>query len=651
MSLTKQLWIAIGVTMILAFAGSFAISTHSARVYFEEQLRLKNIDNANALAMTLSQVGTEQVMLELLIAAQFDTGHYQRIELLDPDGASMVRKTHAGPDGYSGPEWFARLAPLRVEPGVAQVQDGWLQLGTLYLESQTRFAQNALWSTTKELFLWLLAVAVACGALGSLALRFLTRPLDAVVDQAEAIGGRRFVTSHEPRTLEFARVVRAMNILSGRVRQTLEMEGGRLEEMRRQSQMDKLTGLANRDHFLDVLETLLRHEDRESAHALILVRISELGAINRTLGQLATDRLLRLVAETLARTLQDHGDKFMDSHIARIKGSDFALLLSDVSDLRQLSRDLCARLNALAHEHASRARLMFPMAAGSFRSGEERSAVMMRLDSLLATAEQRDQTSVEVCLDLDVDTIFRNPDEWREALNAAISTDAVQTKTFPVLAMDGTLVHDEAVMRLPLAGELRRAGSFIPWARRLGLLPGMDLAMLRRVCSDLRGARDHVGIAVNLSIETLRDAAARRMLTALIEEYTDEARRLWIELSERSAIKHLDEFQEFCAWVKPLGCRVGLERAGAGFASINRLQEIGLDYLKIDRSLGLDIFENATNQNFLRGLCILGHSIGLLLIAEGVQSEREISALKDLGVDAVTGPGAVSIRQRPRGRV
>ena len=83
MSLTKQLWLAIGLVMALAFGGSMLVSVLSARHYLQQQLQVKNIDNATSLALALSQLDKDPVTVELQVAAQFDAGHYRFIRLTD----------------------------------------------------------------------------------------------------------------------------------------------------------------------------------------------------------------------------------------------------------------------------------------------------------------------------------------------------------------------------------------------------------------------------------------------------------------------------------------------------------------------------------------------------------------------------------------
>ena len=123
MSLTKQFWLAVVAIMTLAFGISFVVSAWSARNYLEDQLRLKNIDNANSLALSMSQMDKDPVMIELMIAAQFDIGHYKSIRLVSPKGELIAgRFSDAGADGV--PAWFIQLIQLDAAPGIAQVQDG-----------------------------------------------------------------------------------------------------------------------------------------------------------------------------------------------------------------------------------------------------------------------------------------------------------------------------------------------------------------------------------------------------------------------------------------------------------------------------------------------------------------------------------------------
>ncbi|HAZ98113.1 MAG TPA: Diguanylate phosphodiesterase, EAL domain protein, partial [Halomonas sp.] len=110
-----------------------------SRDYIEQEVRIKNEDNATTLALSMSQLDKDLVILELLISAQFDTGYYRSIILRDAEGEILVERS-AGE--YSGdvPAWFRSLVQFDVPTGTATIQDGWRQFGTLELESQHSYA-------------------------------------------------------------------------------------------------------------------------------------------------------------------------------------------------------------------------------------------------------------------------------------------------------------------------------------------------------------------------------------------------------------------------------------------------------------------------------------------------------------------------------
>src|ERR1700748_3291261 len=130
MSLIRQVWLMLSLTLVLAFAGAIGVSVHAARHYLQTQLNLKNNDTAQSLALTLSQQKSDPVALELAISSQFDTGFYERIRLVGPNGKTLVEK-QADPHPQEAPGWFVALLGIAPADGVAQVSDGWHPVGRL----------------------------------------------------------------------------------------------------------------------------------------------------------------------------------------------------------------------------------------------------------------------------------------------------------------------------------------------------------------------------------------------------------------------------------------------------------------------------------------------------------------------------------------
>ena len=632
MSLVRQLWIAIILVMTLSFGGSFVVSTLLAKNYLTEQLHLKNIDNANALALSISQMPKDPVTLELLVSAQFDTGHYQLIRLLDPRGNIIVERRHDTFD-LLVPLWFVQLIDLSTEPGIAQIQDGWHQFGTLMIKSHSQFAHLSLWQGTKRLTLWFGIGALVTGLVGTLLLRIITRPLGKVVAQAEAIGARRFITVDEPRTLELRTVVSSMNALSTRVGAMLSEETARLEQLRHQTQHDTLTGLLNREEFLKRAGALLQRDDKSASGVLVVARIADLNRINRDAGREVADRILCLVAQKLEGLTIDRDDWIT----ARLNGSDFVLMAATADNAEALTQRIAEDITGIVSDTIIGRPTPPAVGATEFSPGEKLSELLSRVDSALAGAEQNGQgESVIIERDRHQLPAIKLAD-WRRFIEEALATQQLRLATFPVIDRVGNLIHMEAPLRMRIADEWQSAGVFMPWGARLGLLPAIDSRTLSTALTRIR--EQGIPTGINLSAESLTDTAFRNELISALQHSPHQAPLLWIEVPEAGAYRHLHEFRSLCLALKPLGCKVGLEHVGHQFSRMAVLNDLGLDYIKIDSSIIRDIDQHLGSQALVRGLCSISHAIGLLIIAEGVTSEAERALLPSLGIDGMTGPG------------
>ncbi len=636
MSLTKQFWFAVAAIMTLAFGISFLVSAWSAKSYLEDQLRVKNLDNANSLALSMSQIEKDPVLIELLISAQFDIGHYKRISLTSPSGKVMVeRVSEAAADTV--PAWFVEMIPLLSAPGIAQVQDGWRQYGTLTVVSHNRFAYQALWEGNRRLLAWFLAGALLCGVIGTLILRSITRPLGEVVRQADAIGARRFITIREPRTREFRSVVRAMNALSEQVRGMLEEESARLEQLRRDAQHDPLTGLLNREHFLKKLLFALEDENAAATGALFILRLPELIRMNKELGRETTDTLLKRVAGALQECCPGE-----DCMIGRLNGADFAALVPDADSVDELARRIAARTLLSINDPSAATEHPVLLGAAVYRHGDAVSQVLSRADMALRRAEQEGGSAVETgTLEIEWKPAPSLVSAWQVLIETALDLKRVQFALYPVLNGQGQLIHYEAPARMQIIQSSLwiPAQEFMPWASRLGLTERIDEAVFDYALGWLE--TNEGPVCINVSPQSVCDPVLMARYYQALKGRMPLAKKLWIDIPEFVAYRHAREFRVFCDTLKALGCKIGLEHVGNQICHIGELYDVGLDYLKIDSAIIRDIDQSPGNQTFLRGLCTIAHTMGMMTIAEGVLNQQEAGCLKELGFKGMTGPGIV----------
>jgi diguanylate cyclase (GGDEF)-like protein len=634
MSLFRQLWLAFGSLALLVAFGGLAVNVYSARSYLEKQLSLKNMDNAASLALSLSQTpDKDPVALELLVAAQFDTGHYQEIRLTSPDGRVIAAHTKPAED-ISVPAWFARLIPLQATPGIAQVQDGWRQLGTLRVVSHTRFAYRDLWTGALRMMGWALAAALAAGVLGHLLLRVIVRPLNQVTAQAQALSERRFTTVPEPRTPELRGVVRAMNGMVERLKQMFAEEAKRLDAVRRSVNHDALTGLPNRELFMSQLQTALSSEESPSTGVVALARLTDLAAMNRELGHVGADRVLKDMADAL----QTFATERRGAVAARLNGADFALLIPERESAAALAAELAEGLASRARQHSPTLNDVFHIGAVRYRRGESMGTLLSAADQALATAEKL-RSNAWHAVEHEEAPPALSSDGWRKLLGDALAEHRLKLVFFPVVSATARPMHRESVARLQQGQALLCAADFMPMAARLKLSAAIDLEMTRTALAALPGSTGD--IALNFSADSIADWGFRNALEQLLREHAGLCARLWVEVPEYGVFQQLDAFRDLARVLKGLGCRVGIEHAGYRLMELPGLADLGLDYLKIDSSFIRGIEHNPGNQEFLRGLCTMAHAFGISVIAENVQTAAELALLPTLGLDGATGPVVV----------
>lgn len=635
LSLIRQILLLVAGTVLLALAGGVTVGVISARDTLQTQLRLKNADNAQSLALTMSQRAGDRQVMEMLLAAQFDTGFYRSVQFTPADGSvGFGRESEAR--ASRAPEWFTRLAPIDSVPGVAQVSDGRKSLGSVEVVSHTAYAYDDLWRITLRSATLMLLVGGLAALVGTLAVRNIRRPLEATVAQANALVEGRFERVLEPRVPELQRVAQAMNTMVLRVRTLFDAQASQVEALRRQAHCDPMTGLAHRRQFLAQLSSLHQREDGVSEGGLVLLRIRDLAGLNQSLGHETTDRAILAIAQVL-RAYPDRGEGCV---AGRLNGSDFALALPVPGVAKETATSLAEALHAALPAFGPRISVAF--GAVEMQRQVSVSALLGVADAALARAENGEPFSVQVGeLPSGGAEQPRGERAWRrQILDAVGQAGRSRLVEFPVLDRQGALIGLECPLRLQLeeGGEFEAAGRWLPLAARNKLTPTVDEQAVRLALGAI--AADGRARCVNVAPASLADTAFGARLRELIGNGPPLAHRLWLEVAESAAVDRFDWLQEFGRQLRPLGVRLGLEHAGARLAQIDRLFEAGLDYVKLDAATVGGLAADASRAGHVAGIVAMLHGLSLQVIAEGVVDPLDVTALWDCGLDGVTGPWA-----------
>ena len=635
MSLIKQLWLAIVLVMAMAFAASTVTSVLSARQYLQQQLQVKNIDNATALALSLSQLPKDPVLVELQVAAQFDAGHYRFIRIVSPKGETLVERVFEGKI-EGAPEWFTKLIPIQVQPGQALIQDNWKQYGTLTLASQEQYVYKSLWDGTLALLLWFVVGGMVTGIAGSFLLRLITRPLNHVVGQAEAIAERRFILIPEPHTPELKALARGMNAMVGRVKTMFNDEAARLDTLRKKVNRDPVTGLSSREYFLSHLREVLTGDQFGASGSLVIVRLRDLNELNAMLGRQGADALLK----EIGTELYDSGNGRVGQRAGRVKGAEFAIVCPSHATATEAAQDIYTRLtDKLLPKWQDRVPDLFHIGAVRYVRDQNLGSLLSSVDEALARAANKGSNTYEALDDAHAKPAIA-AETWRTLLSDAVSGGRLALSFYPVVGADGkSSLHRECVIRLKMddVGTLMTAGDFMPMAAQLNLTAPLDLGVVKMAIDYLHSNSGDV--AVNLSAQTIADFHFRNELAKLLKTQPQVCKRLWFEVPEYGVFRQFDAFGDLTRSLKALGCHVGIEYFGQRFAESDKLAELALDYIKVHPSYVRGIADNPGNQEFLMGLCRVAHAIGISVVALGVEHQEDLPLLARLGFDGATGPG------------
>ena len=636
MTLMRQISMLLLAVVLLALTGAVGVNLLSTRDTLQTQLRLKNSDNAQSLALALSQQRGDAPLMALLLSAQFDTGAYQRIRLTRGDGALLFERT-ATAAAQRAPAWFMHALPIESAAGVGQVSDGWRALGQVEVISQVAYAHDELWRGGMRAAGLLAVIGVVALGLAAVGVRRLRQPLDATVAQAQALQDGRFVLVDEPRVPELRRVARAMNSMVQRVQSLFESQALQVESLRRQAHEDPLTGLAHRGHFLQRLGTLLHEEHGAAGGALLLLRLADMATLNRSLGRAATDRALCALAQVLHQTAGP------STLAGRLNGADFALALawpgSGSSSSAEAAAALVARLRAAMAPLGPA--VAVHLGVVEWQHGALAGPLLAQADLALARAEGGPPFRVELATGQ-----AAAPDgeqRWHQQLSAAMTQRRTRLASYPVVARDGALWQLECPLRVQRTpdGEFEAAAQWLPLAARSRLLPQLDLHAVALALAAI--AADGVPRGINLALASLADGAFATQLRQMLADAPQASAQLSLEVGEGAASEQFALLQAFAGLVRPLGVRFGLEHAGHQLHRVERLYELGLDYVKLDAALVRGVASDAAARRFVDGSVTLLHALSVAVCAEGVDDAGDAQTLWACGVDAITGPWASAL--------
>jgi len=439
--------------------------------------------------------------------------------------------------------------------------------------------------------------------------------------------------------------------LLSRVRHSVRQAEQKLTHL---AHVDAVTGLANRNAFNERLEFAIREAGQfQETVAMLLLDLDNFKQVNDTLGHQAGDELLRVIGQRIVRTLR------REDFVARLGGDEFAVILRNVS-ARSEAMQVCTKLVDMialpvpieGHDFfvtASIGVAFFP------DDGEDSKTLTRNADTAMYQAKIAGKNAFELFLPA-MNANVKKRVSMETCLRGALQNGELSLHYQPKIdLMSGALLGFEALLRWKneQMGGMVSPADFIPVAEDSGLIVPIGEWVIQQALADLRrwneGRRKKLHIAVNLSARQLKVDGIARRIAQLVAESAVPAEWLELELTESMVMENVHAQIETFQELRKFGVRLAIDDFGTGYSSMSYLKRLPIDTLKIDRSFVNELPKNNNDLAIATAIVALGHSLGLTVVAEGIETEAQADALLNLGCDI--GQGYLYAKPMPADRI
>lgn len=406
---------------------------------------------------------------------------------------------------------------------------------------------------------------------------------------------------------------------------------------------DTLTGFSNRAGLQHRLHDL---SSASLPFALIMINLNGFKNINEALGFHIGDQLLLEVSTRLKFILSS------DDHAARIDGDEFVLLLQGEQERSTLDLRMDQLLQLLknSYELKSIEKLDKPNSVSISASigiaffpidGSSLNDLLRSAELAFNSAEDQDESSYlyfDPAQQAAVEHRRRLEDDLRHALIANELELAFQ----PIIDISkGKMVGAEALMRWPHPEKgMIGPDIFIPLAEQIGLINRIGLFALEEACrhvADWRSKGMDIYVSVNVSAKQIPNGLTPMVVRQTLERYKLPPSAIVIEITESLLMANVTVAQTWIESIRALGIRIYLDDFGTGYSSLSYLKRFPMDTVKIDRAFIRDLYIDRSDRALIAAIITMANSLGLNVVAEGVEDEEQLNILREMGCRCVQG--------------
>lgn len=399
---------------------------------------------------------------------------------------------------------------------------------------------------------------------------------------------------------------------------------------------DHLTGLPNRVLFNDRLEQTVSNAQRtQKIVGLFFVDIDHFKHINDTLGHAFGDRLLVMVAERLFQSVR------RSDTVARLGGDEFVIILNNLNndaDAERIAATIITKLREPMLVFERSLQITVSMGGVFYPQHDETiKGLLLKADMAMYEVKQQGRNA-HLIYSAAMDQSKVKRIQIETLLRMALESGELSLAYQPQIQLDNKqLIGVEVLLRWqhPQLGNISPS-TFIPIAEDTGLIIPIGKWVLKQACLQqlnwIQQQLPALRVAVNISAIQFNQPGFCDMVREIIAETQIDPQYLELELTESAVMNHAEQAIKTLQQLRGLGVKLAIDDFGTGYSSLSYLRNFSIDRIKIDQSFVRDINMISANEAIVRAIIALANSLGLELIAEGVENDVELQCLSDYGV-------------------
>ncbi len=411
------------------------------------------------------------------------------------------------------------------------------------------------------------------------------------------------------------------------------------EQLKTEAFTDDLTGLPNRNRFVQYFEEHLREEDSLKFGALAIIRCTELQSINQTRGYQEGDKYVTDVMGLI----KSSADSYDKQQTYRLNGADFACVLPNIT--LKKAEEFAQSLTVKFNEHQRLAEIDSVAYTGviTYQPGKQLGEILALADTAISIAQTKQSNAWHSQKESDIldnNSASYGNQNWRQVIDDVIANNRVSLMHQLIQPSSrGNKAYSEVLTRFKTSEQqILPTASFLAMAEKLDKIVQIDRMIVESTLQQIKNQNlSEQFFGINVTPRTVHDEQFMIWLERRLIKDPAIAAKLVFEVSEYGLQQNIKASKRFIDMVHRVGGRVTVERFGVGLTSFKFFRDLKPDFIKMDGTYTRGIDEDKNNQYFMRLMVDLAHRIGVGVFAEGVETQEEKHVLEQLFIDGTQG--------------